>query len=176
VHPTGRDALLAQSDEVLTAGCQVDLQRGSGPGGQKRNKTSSAVRLRHTATGLSALSRESRSQHQNRARALGRLRERIAFDLREPVELDGYAPPPQLAALLCQEPVRTSDKWLRSVDYLAAVGHFIDLYQSVGCSLGEVARRAVVSQSRLDKIVRADARLQRKLGELRTVQRTRPVI
>ncbi|HLU65227.1 MAG TPA: peptide chain release factor-like protein [Kofleriaceae bacterium] len=171
-----RDELLALSDDRLVAGCVVDRLRGPGPGGQKRNKTESAVRVRHTATGLMAMSGESRSQPENRARAIRRLRERIAFDLREPVELDGYEPPPALAALLAQEPVRRSEKWLRSTEYLRAVGHLVDLYQAVGCSLADVARRAAVSQSKLDKIVRADVRLARKLGELRTAQRGRPVV
>jgi hypothetical protein len=171
-----RDALLALADPALLAQCQVDRLRGSGPGGQKRNKTESSVRLRHLASGLSALAGESRSQHENKARALRRLRERIAFDLREPIDLDDYQPPPALVALLEQDPVRSSEKWLRSPEYLRAVGHLVDLYQAVGCSLPDVARRLGVPGGRLDKIARADDRLMRKLGELRNAQRTRPVI
>jgi hypothetical protein len=171
-----RDALLGLADPALHAQCEMDRLRGSGPGGQKRNKTESSVRLRHAATGLSALAGESRSQHENKARALRRLRERIAFDLREPVDLDDYRTPPALVLLLEQEPVRKSEKWLRSPEYLMAVGHLIDLYQAVGCSLPEAARRLAVSGGRLDRVARADDRLMRKLGELKNAHRGRPPI
>jgi hypothetical protein len=69
----------------LLAQCEVDTYRASGPGGQKRNKTSSAVRLRHPPSGLIVIAEESRSQHENRARALRRLREALYLKLREPV-------------------------------------------------------------------------------------------
>ena len=52
----------------MLAQCEVDTYRASGPGGQKRNKTSSAVRLRHPPSGLIVIAEESRSQHENKAR------------------------------------------------------------------------------------------------------------
>ncbi len=52
--------------------------RAGGPGGQHQNKTESAVRATHVASGLSVVVREERSQHRNRALAL----ERIAALLR----------------------------------------------------------------------------------------------
>ena len=55
------DHLLA-SDDALIAQCEVDRYRASGPGGQHRNKTESAVRLRHRLTGVSAIGEDSRSQ------------------------------------------------------------------------------------------------------------------
>jgi len=58
-----RDAWASVSDDELLARCEVDLYRASGPGGQKRNKTSSAVRLRHLPSGLRVIAEESRSQH-----------------------------------------------------------------------------------------------------------------
>lgn len=73
------------TDAQLLAECEVDTYRASGPGGQKRNKTSSAVRFRHPPSGLIAIAEESRSQHENRARALRRLRQALYLKLREPI-------------------------------------------------------------------------------------------
>jgi RF-1 domain len=64
--------------------CRLEVFRGSGPGGQKRNKTSSAVRLVHLPTGITATASEFRSQNQNRTAALSRLRHRVAMEIREP--------------------------------------------------------------------------------------------
>ena len=60
---------------------QKDLEwqtiRGSGPGGQHRNKTETAVRVVHKPTGLSAIAQEERSQSLNRKLALARLVQRL---------------------------------------------------------------------------------------------------
>jgi hypothetical protein len=76
----------ALTDEQLLAQCEVDTYRASGPGGQKRNKTSSAVRLRHPPSGLSVIAEESRSQHENRARALRRMRQALYLEQREAID------------------------------------------------------------------------------------------
>src|SRR6266480_8034822 len=82
-----RHAWTALSDAQLLAQCLVDTYRASGPGGQKRNKTSSAVRLRHPPSGLLVIAEESRSQYENKARALRRLRVALYLELREPISL-----------------------------------------------------------------------------------------
>src|ERR1700720_685581 len=76
------------SDEQLLAQCEVDTYRASGPGGQNRNKTSSAVRLRHPPSGLLVIAEESRSQHENRARALRRLRQGLYLKVRDQLDRD----------------------------------------------------------------------------------------
>ncbi len=80
------------SDEQLLAECEVHTYRASGPGGQKRNKTFSAVRLRHRPSGLTVVGTESRSQHENKARALRRLREAIAVTYRTPLAEEVHWP------------------------------------------------------------------------------------
>ncbi len=59
-------------DDVVEQVC-----RSSGPGGQKVNKTSSAIRLEHIPTGITVRMQEEKSQHKNRAKAWRILRSRI---------------------------------------------------------------------------------------------------
>lgn len=64
--------------ERLARDCEITPFKSSGPGGQKKNKTESSVRVKHLPTGLTRIATESRSQHRNRARAL----ERVWLELR----------------------------------------------------------------------------------------------
>src|SRR5881628_3419408 len=80
------------TEAQLLAQCEVDTYRASGPGGQKRNKTSSAVRIRHPPSGLIVIAEESRSQHENRARALRRLRQALYLKLRDDLPAEALSP------------------------------------------------------------------------------------
>lgn len=58
---------------VTADDCRFDFYRGSGKGGQKRNKTSSACRCTHIASGAVGQSEDSRSQLENKQTAFVRM-------------------------------------------------------------------------------------------------------
>lgn len=75
---------LALEPEALLRLCDQSPFQGPGPGGQKRNRVYSGVRLRHAESGLSAEASERREARRNLADALHRLRLALALALPVP--------------------------------------------------------------------------------------------
>jgi protein subunit release factor B len=64
--------------EQLLSQCTVKRTRGSGPGGQHRNKVETAIVIKHLPTNVIGQASEKRSQERNRETAVGRLRVNLA--------------------------------------------------------------------------------------------------
>jgi len=143
------------SDEQLLAQCRFEAFRGPGPGGQKRNKTSSAVRLTHIPSGISVIAGESRSQQRNRQTAMNRLRHKIALAIREPFE-DGKSVDPVIL-----------DISRRSADYPAAIGQVLDVLNHVGWSVSDAANLLGVTTARLVDFLHGDPKLWTEVNQQR---------
>ena len=143
------------SDQELLSHCRFEAFRGPGPGGQKRNKTSSAVRITHGPSGLSAIAGESRSQQRNRQMALERLRHKIALSVREKLDL-ARLPDPKVIAISC-----------RSENYHAAMGKTLDVLTHSGWKISEAAKLLGVSTGRLVDFLRTDAQLWMEVNRKR---------
>ncbi|RKY21244.1 MAG: peptide chain release factor-like protein [Planctomycetota bacterium] len=144
VHPAAlpREALLAQVEELRS--------RGTGPGGQRRNKVQTQVRLVHVPTGVSALAGERRSLVINRGAALYRLRLALALGHRT------------------QPASGPSELWRRRTggatlavgsshdDVPALLAEALDVLDSVDDELPAAASRLQVSTSRLVRVLKLE--------------------
>ncbi len=63
--------------KTLHSEARVEYYRSRGPGGQRKNKKETAVRLKHLPSGLTVTATESRYQAVNRRRAFQRLQEKL---------------------------------------------------------------------------------------------------
>lgn len=80
-------------DNVNRAQLRVEYFRGSGPGGQHRNKRDSCCRITHLPTGEAAVGTESKFQAANRRAAFRRLCEKLLPLMREAASRTLTEPP-----------------------------------------------------------------------------------
>lgn len=158
------------TDSELLAQCEVDTYRASGPGGQKRNKTSSAVRLRHPPSGLLVIAEESRSQHENRAKALTRLRQAFFLELREELTSSPLTP-----EVIVEHPdyrhAQTADGRLhlsaRNPRFWPTAGVVLDVLVAVEARVGDASSLLGISTGNLIDFLRTDPKLWQKANEWR---------
>ncbi|HEY2911634.1 MAG TPA: peptide chain release factor-like protein [Gemmataceae bacterium] len=157
----------------LLAQCAVDTYRASGPGGQKRNKTSSAVRLRHLPSGLSVIAEESRSQHENKAKALVRLRQALFLKLREKLAPEAAVEHPDY----CDARDRSGKLHLgvRDPRFWPAAGVVLDVLGAVGARVSEAAESLGISTGNLVDFLRTAPKLWQEANHLRTTHGQNPL-
>ncbi len=165
-----RSVWTSLTDSQLLAQCEVDTYRASGPGGQKRNKTSSAVRLRHPASGLIVIAEESRSQHENRARALRRLRQALYLKIRDELPATSL----QLDSLQqledykeARQPNGRLDLGRKDPRFWPAVGIVLDVLSAVQARVSEAAAALGISTGNLIDFLAVDPKVWEQVNHLR---------
>ncbi len=173
IPPLPTRASLTLDDDELFRQCDMDTFRASGPGGQKRNKTDSAVRLRHRPTGLAATAVESRSQHENRRKALNRLRETIALEVRHAIDADAYQPGDVLST--CISAGKRLAVGRRDVRYPIALGEILDVLTASDTRVAEAAARLRVSTANLVSFLKNDLKAWARVNQMRAERGLKPL-
>ncbi|MGD9935532.1 MAG: peptide chain release factor-like protein [Dehalococcoidia bacterium] len=168
---TGR--ALDLDDEALLRQCRIETTRGTGPGGQHRNKTDSGVRLHHLPTGCIGQAFERRSQRQNRDEALVRLRQAIALGIRTPVDPSADQVSPALAALLPGHPGGPIGP--NNPRYWSGVQILLDLLVALGCSVAETASQLRISTGGLSRVLVGSPELMTAVNALRASRGLHPL-
>ncbi len=140
--------------DKLLAQCKVQRTRGSGPGGQHRNKVETAVVITHQPTGITGSAGERRSQEDNRRVAIFRLRVNLALQVREPFEA---SPSPRFRL-----PVNSEHD-----DFPAVLAELLDAIASLDFDVKAAAGRFACSSSQLIKLLRAEPRALRWVNQHR---------
>jgi hypothetical protein len=165
-----RSAWTSLTDAQLLVQCCVDTYRASGPGGQKRNKTSSAVRIRHPPSGIIVIAEESRSQHENRARALRRLRQALYLKLREPLT-PAALKPECLAARPDFGPARDGDGRLhlgrKDPRFWPAAGVVLDVLEAIEARAADAAAALGTTTANLIDFLRTDEKVWQEANHMR---------
>jgi hypothetical protein len=144
------------SEQALLEACRFEAFRGPGPGGQKRNKTSNAIRLTHPPTGISVIAGESRSQLENKQRAIRRFKLHLATDLRHPIDIRGFEPPPWFKFVIQSGRLAASH---HNEHYARAAALILDLLDACRGSVGDVAKLLGVSTSSVVKFLEEEHQL-----------------
>jgi protein subunit release factor A len=94
--------------ERLARDCEITAYKSSGPGGQKKNKTESSVRVKHLPTGITRIATEERSQTRNKAVALERVWTELQRRARKPKKRVATKPSRSAVARRLEEKRRAS--------------------------------------------------------------------
>ena len=156
---------LQLDDAAILRQCDVHTYRSSGPGGQHRNKVSSAVRLIHRPTGITAHGDGSRSQHENKRTAIRRLRAKIACQIRKPLEAGRIDIPPVVQQCLIgpsqgkKPAARRLQIGRKDRRFWPVAAFLLDLLEAFDGRFAEAAAVLDITTSNLTSVLKSDRHL-----------------
>lgn len=138
-----------------------------------RNRTYSAVRLTHLLTGLAVIAEESRSQTENKHKALQRLRRVIALRVRKNTSARSFCMPEQLREYVKPDAPLQINKKNPLYPLLCAVA--LDALYCVEGKIGDAAALLSISTGRFNKFLSKDRNLFSVANELRALFDLKPL-
>jgi hypothetical protein len=157
-HPAALD------EDALLKQCDLRTGRVSGPGGQHRNKTDSAVWLTHRPTGVHGSASERRSQHENLRMASFRLRVNLALEARCPVD------PLKPASAMWKRRLRRDGRIELNPehrDFPAMLAEALDMLAATDFDPARAAATMGCSTSQFIKLLKHDPRALARLNQQR---------
>lgn len=145
-------------DAALRPQCRIERCRAGGPGGQHMQKTESAIRVVHLATGVEARCSDHRDRARNEHDALQRVRLRLALHQRGCSEVEWLNPYRQGRRIILRS---------HATHYPVVVAVLLDALLAHQGRLAEAAEMASCSTSQLVKVLGADKEVLVAANQLR---------
>lgn len=149
--------------ETLLRDCEVRHEKRRGPGGQHRNKTESAVVVRHLPTGMEGQAAERRSQFDNHRNAVKRLRMNLAVEVRVESSVD-TSPSPLWKSRCHDGRIIVSED---HADFPSMIAEALDVLASRNGHVPSSAEQLACTPSQLLKLLKKEPRAFLWLNELR---------
>lgn len=150
---------LRRPDTIFIKQCKIVNYQASGPGGQKRNRKLSAVRLTHIQSNIAVTASEFRETHRNLSIAVSKLRLEIALMAKNPDSDDSRK---SVEAIIFQNDINE-----KKIDFpFSVLKAFVFFRQNSG-SVRETAENLFISSPKLIKFFKKNRQVWQKTQEIR---------
>jgi hypothetical protein len=144
-------------DELLRD-CREQHVRRSGPGGQNRNKVETGIILTHVPSGVTAEASERRTQWENKAVAIQRLRRALAVEVRLPIDV---APSALWRSRVRQKRIVLNES---HADHPAMLAEALDQLAACEWDVARAASQLDVSATQIIKLLKTEPKAFQRLN------------